>query len=296
MTIRGLWESLLDEKNESRANDMLQSWLKESPEVKAWLIEFKSRAGNPYPEVKLEDLWTLYALSRISDICTLRFQPRIKPAISEKNRWENKWEGVDITLEQYAQFFESLGFEVVERTTFHPFYHEIMSVEQSDHDDAPIEITETKWPCLMLGNMVFSRAGVAVRGGRNHIRKDVCEASKLYWAYWRKYKPYNDPSHGWGNNSQWCTEFRRDYHVNGFYFYNVDAEDIVTREKVDLSEGVVAYDWQWNEATNDEERVALSDEIRLTRIELLKNRCFIRTEVHSKYDQYPYQDFYQEAE
>ncbi|MFD0531918.1 hypothetical protein ACFQ1I_43790 [Kitasatospora arboriphila] len=46
---------------------------------------------------------------------------------------------------------------------FDPFLHEIVEVEQADDPAAPIEVTEVLWPGLMLGELLFSRAGVRVR-------------------------------------------------------------------------------------------------------------------------------------
>jgi hypothetical protein len=47
--------------------------------------------------------------------------------------------------------------------------------------------------------------------------------SCLYWAWWRRSRPVADLSHGWGHNSQWNTDFRRDYIAGGELHYNVDG-------------------------------------------------------------------------
>ena len=50
-----------------------------------------------------------------------------------------------------------------------------------------------------------------------------------------------DLSHGWGHNSQWRTDFRRDYIADGHLHYNVDADpsarsndDLDDRDRLDL--------------------------------------------------------------
>jgi hypothetical protein len=63
-----------------------------------------------------------------------------------------------------VSFAESLGLSVAEPRSFSPFYHEIVAVEQADNEDQPVTLLSTFWPCLLLGNMLFSRAGARVSG------------------------------------------------------------------------------------------------------------------------------------
>lgn len=41
-----------------------------------WLRAFGERCGDPIPAANREDLWRLYALSRVSDTLLLGFQPK----------------------------------------------------------------------------------------------------------------------------------------------------------------------------------------------------------------------------
>ena len=75
----------------------------------------------------------------------------------------------------------------------------------------------------MLGPLVFRRAGVRVKSGAHHVRKDVAESSTLFWTWSRANRPTLDLSMGWGSNSQWRTSFRRDYIFGDRAFLNVDA-------------------------------------------------------------------------
>ena len=155
---------------------------------------------------------------------------------------------------------------VVGSDRFTPFLHEVVMVDQHDNDDAPIGVVKELWPGLMLGEMLVSRAGVVVSGGRNHIIKAVAESSTLYWTYRRRARAYADLSHGWGSNSQWRTAFRRDYRIGGTLFLNVDGErEIATSLDAQGADGL----------TQDE------------CIELLTHRCFVTTD-KAHHDLWPY--------
>jgi hypothetical protein len=210
----------------------------------------------------VEDLWRLYALSRVNDILLLRFQPGCADGTA--------WPGPPVTLQQYLQFANDLGLSVAQEDSFFPFYHEVVEVDQAAAEDHLISITSSSWPCLMLGNMLFSRGGVRVHAGRNHVCKEVAESSTLYWASWRKNRPSDDLSAGWGSNSQWRTRFRRDYRVGGVLYFNVEGSN-------DLSDYRCGSD-----------RHGLT---RAERIELLTNRCFVTTSKPHD-DLFPYKDTY----
>lgn len=74
----------------------------------------------------------------------------------------------------------------------------------------------------LMGSMLLKRAGVVVTAGTRHLVAGVADRSTLYWTFWRRSRPTDDLSHGWGHNSQWSTDFRRDYLVDGRLHYNVD--------------------------------------------------------------------------
>jgi hypothetical protein len=119
--------------------------------------------------------------------------------------------------------------------------------------------------------MMFSRAGVAVHGGTDRIRPQIATSSKMYWAFRRKNRPYHDLSQGWGSNLQWRTSLRRDYRIGGRFYFNVDGKN-------DLEGSGFR--------SPNEDGLSLAE-----RIELLTNRCFIRTaKPHG--DLWPYDDCY----
>ncbi len=232
-----------------------------SIEAMGWRVGEQPHLNEPF----LFDLWELYAFSRVNDMLLLGFEPD-NPAIGE-------WSGPEITLEEYRRFMLPLGLGEISHAGFCPFFHEIVEVEQAEDADEPITLSETVWPGYMLGAMLLSRTGVKVRGGANHIVKEVAENSTLYWTFRRRNRTVDDLSHGWGSNSQWRTQFRRDYRTETAFYYNVDEMP----ENGDLAISSLNGD----ELTTDE------------RIELLRNRCFIKT-TKPHQDLFPYNDFYVE--
>ncbi len=140
--------------------------------------------------------------------------------------------------------------------------------------DEPIQIYEQIWPELMLGQMVFSRAGVSVLGGQCNVVKEVAERSTLYFSFRRAHRKTSDLSMGWGSNSQWRTDFRRDYQVGKTYIYNVDGT-----KQLNARAG----------ASRDEDGLT-----RAERIEHCKFRCFVVSR-KPDHDLWPYVDRYEEA-
>jgi hypothetical protein len=205
----------------------------------------------------------LYALSRVNDYLLLSFQGDAAAAGPRAG----------LTLDEYAQFFVHRGFHLVERNRYSPFCHEIVRVEQSQDADEPIRILAEIWPGLMLGDMMFSRAGVAVLGGRAHVVKEVAESSTLYFTHRRLSRQTNDLSMGWGSNSQWRTDFRRDYESDGMRIYNFDGTN---RLNVLAVSGV------------DRDGLTPGE-----RIELCRNRCFVVTS-KSHEDLWPFDDRFEE--
>ncbi|WP_194908739.1 hypothetical protein [Catenulispora rubra] len=185
--------------------------------------------GPGSPAHRADSLTTLYALSRLSDVLLLSFQPEADPA------WDTPWEhwldlvGTDwpaITREQYLELFTALGMSPITDLRFDPLLHEIVEiveVDQADDADAPITVSDPVWPGLMLGQMVFARAGVKVRAGVNHAQRGIADRSPLYWTFLRRHRPAIDLSGAWGRYSEWDTDFRRDYRADHVQHLNVDV-------------------------------------------------------------------------
>ena len=261
---RELYASLIEYEGKSEYRDVLAPWVEANADQRDWLRSFASRSRTPIPAAEPEDLWQLYALGRVNEILLLRFQ--------RGQADENDWPGPEISLDEYAAFAESLGLTVAAcESRSRPFITRSSRSVRPTTRSSPVSVLATFWPCLMLGEMLFSRAGVRVLGGRRFIRKEVAESSTLYWAYRRKNRPYRDLSRGWGSNSQWGTNFRRDYRIGQGFHYNVDGKhDLAVMEPTAV------------------DRYGLTRE---ERIELLTNRCFVTTtKPHS--DLFPYNDMF----
>jgi hypothetical protein len=204
----------------------------------------------------LNALHHLYALSRVNDVMLMAF--------TEGSHGYTGWQGPQFSVDERSKYLTALGMHLVEREMFHPFYHEIVEVEQSPDIAEPITLVKTIWPCFMLGQMMFSRAGVKVRGGSEHIVKEIAENSTLYWAYARKTRRTDDRSMGWGSNSQWRTKLRRDYEDDKAFYYNVDGKLDVHLPPPPPPPRI---------AEREPETLPLAD-----RIELITHRCFIKSD------------------
>ena len=247
---RSLYDAVLSHDGWSLYWQVLAPWLDSHEGEVEWLRAFAARGGDPIPPASDEDLWALYALSRAHDLLLTRFQPYRPEGTSFAP-------GTPLSLAEYIDFARALGFGVSEPSVFSSFYHEVVEVEVAASPDEPASVVACFWPCLMLGDLLFSRAGALISVGANAMDKEIAETSTLYWAYRRRNRPTNDLSFGWGSNSQWRTRFRRDYRIAGSLHYNVDGS-------VDL----------------EAEPLSDPDDSGLTqneRIELLTHRCFVAT-------------------
>jgi hypothetical protein len=228
-----LYDRMQNYDGDSLFADLLQPWLDANDAERRWLREFAARRGNPVPPATVDETIRLYALSRIVDVLQLSFQPRTP---------DTGWDSASVSRDEFDRFMAGLGLERIGQPRFHPFFHEIVTVDDLPDENASPEIVDVCWPGYMLGPLLVSRAGVRVRAGRRHLVKEIAESSMLYWAYARNHRPSTDLSRGWGSNSQWRTAFRRDYALDGALHYNVDAaappfamdEDLDQSERTEL--------------------------------------------------------------
>ncbi|MEL6339438.1 MAG: hypothetical protein AAFQ65_05975 [Myxococcota bacterium] len=242
---RRLYGEIL-ESNSNVYEQNLLPWLESFGESERdWLVDLASSAQTPpWPDASAENLWRLYALSRVNQLLLLAFQ---------RGGFDGEWQGPDVSPAQYLEFFGRLGLGHTSESEFHPFFHEIVHVAAAEDLNERPRLEAVHWPGLMLGNMMFSRAGCSISAGRAWANKPVAESSTLYWAFRRKHRKFEDPSHGWGSNSQWRTSFRRDFRAGDRYFYNVDGEE-------DLA----------SVTGTDEQGLSPAD-----RLELLRHRCLV---------------------
>jgi len=247
--LRDLHERVLDGVG-ACYETVLVPWLDANAEELGWFASVAARSQLEWcPDD--EALCRLHAAARVNDVLLLCFQPPPgDPA---------EWRGPSLSPQEYVAFMTALGMRVVTRPAFHPFFHELVSVEAASDVHAPIEITSVRWPCLMLGELLLSRAGVAIRAGAARIVPQIAETSTLYWATRRAHRPASDLSHGWGSNSRWRTPLRRDFVAGSRLHFNAQG-------KWDLGAG------------GGTARGPADDELTIEeRIELLVHRSFVRT-------------------
>ncbi|GAA4991762.1 hypothetical protein [Kitasatospora paranensis] len=203
-------------------------------------------------------LHELYALGRVSDVLLLGRQPAGRTA-------EIAVPGPALTDAGYLGLFAALGMTPSGSAVFDPLLHEIVEVEQSEDPRAPIEVIEVLWPSLLLGDLVFGRAGVRVRAGARRAQRGVADRSPLYWSFRRRHRPTVDLSQGWGGNSQWRTDLRLDYRTSSGDRLNVAGDRPI--------DGDPELGPDHPENLSPEERLLTP----LERRELLRHRCLLRT-------------------
>lgn len=228
-------------------------------------IRDRDCSGKHWPELLEGESMNLYCASRLSDLMLLSFQPG-----------DLDFAGIGTTLGNYIELFTHLGFAVLEPRQFHAFSCEVVEVIQSESTE--VAIIEVLWPAVMLGKMMFARAGVRVKAPSYVLTKGIADRSCLYWSYRRKYRKTNDLSHGWGSHSQWRTDFRRDFDLGDRYVYNVDVGSMIIDLREPISESEVI------------EEISI-----LERISLLKNRCITNIVRVNDADCWPYHDYYEEG-
>jgi len=211
----GLFEPTASYTGTDWTRDVLLPWTADNPATLAAL----QRIGRPeMASVSLadDDRWTLYALSRVAELLIVSSQP---PATDPDDNPVNQ----PLPPAAYHRFITAIGGHSPPADHFHPFLHEIVAAEQDPDPDLPPALVTSWWPPCVIGSLLLIRGGVTVRAGSRHLDPAVATGSTLYWAWTRRYRPVADLSHGWGHNSQWRTDFRRDYQLPDRLAYNVDA-------------------------------------------------------------------------
>jgi hypothetical protein len=171
----------------------------------------------------------LYAVSRMADVLIAPHQPvNDDPALLAWTTGRSWWEGQLPSASAWRSFCATIGATLIDESAFHPFFHEVVAVVPAEDPDEPPSLVEEHWPGALVGSMLLVRSGVTVRAGANVMDPAVAARSCLYFSWWRRNRVVRDLSHGWGSNSQWGTDFRRDYIVDGHLHYNVDRDNRAT--------------------------------------------------------------------
>jgi hypothetical protein len=171
------------------------------PRARALVVPLQRyRTRQPAGSVVLEDSWSLFALSVL---CDALLQP------------------LCVTQQQYCRFFGELGFEPFSGGDFSPLRHEVVRASVDPALGDSLRVEHADWPGLMLGQLVFARAGVHVGCGPTApLDPHIAERSTLYFAHQRFHRAANDLSHGWGHNSRWRTQFHFFYEEEALAVFN----------------------------------------------------------------------------
>lgn len=131
---RQLCEALLAYDGACVAEDLLRPWLRENDGERRWFGALARPRPRIVPTIAPEDSWRLYAMSRVAELVRL---PAVPPAA-------------------YLELMDALGFERVQERRFHPFFHEVVVVDQDPDDDAPVRLLAELWPGHALGPLLFA--------------------------------------------------------------------------------------------------------------------------------------------
>lgn len=265
-SIRDLYDKILDYNGEKLNDDVLKNWVAEN-DYKSYIdnLSYGFKLSET-PNISQDDLWELYALTRVLDVLTLRFQTNNKVDGYD-------WIGPELLIETYVNFNELIGLETEMPKLFNTFNCEIIEAQNGYSD---FKIIDCLFPAVKLKNLILKRAGVKILLSEDKYDLTLINNSTIYWTFRRKNRKYMDLSQGWGSNSQWRTDIRLDIETDSNFIYNHAG-------KLDLNKSTP-------ELLNELNRQNL--EIQ-DAIELTKYRHFIKSE-KDDHDLFPYEFRYEE--
>lgn len=213
LSIKDLYFKIQEFRGEEIFETLIQKWVLEN-DYKKYISNLSLKIQIEKIELTQEDIWELYALSRVLDILTLQFQTN--------NRVDDSsWAGTQISLSEYVEFNNMIGLTTEIPSAFKPFDCEIIEAQAGQND---FQINETCFPASKLNNLIIKRAGVKVSLNKEKYDVGLVNLASIYWTFWRKNRKYSDLSQGWGSNSQWRTDLRLDIETDDSFIYNLQGE------------------------------------------------------------------------
>jgi hypothetical protein len=264
---RQLYEALLDTPLDDR-NALLSQWTARTSDELDTVTPLRHRPAS-VGDAPGNQLSTLYALSRVSDFLIEEGCP---PGDFARGSAGGRTVDQDV-LAAHTAFFDNAGLRRYEHAeSFSPFHHEIFAVTRDDTLDTVI-VDGVLWPGFFFGDLLFCRAGVHVRAPAALIDAATATTSTLYFTSRRVPRRTNDLSDGWGSNSQWRTDFHRNYADSGGLHVNWDGRTYLGDP----------FDVPPNDP-NDALTLA-------QRRELLLHRCFVTAPPpEQEWDMFPFHD------
>ncbi|WP_434278836.1 hypothetical protein [Acinetobacter sp. CE-15] len=231
------FETILDFKAEDFFESVIKKWIVEN-DYKNYISNISNKISGRKNELLQEDIWELYALSRVLDLLTLPFQ-------TDNDADDSDWKGPRITVSEYIEFNNLLGLEITTPFSFKPFNCEIIEAQIGMND---FEIIECNFPAVKLNNLMIKKAGVKILLNPDKFNLNLINKASIYWAFRRKNRKYFDLSQGWGSNSQWRTDLRLDIETENSYIYNVTGKFNLNSPTIELTEELNQQDLELNEA------------------------------------------------
>jgi len=243
-SVRDLILDLRDEGAAGWGEAELVPWLEQRPAVRQRLRELGGPDAHRWRGESAS--MALYPVGRLVDLLIAPHQPvSDDPTLLAWTTGRPWWTGPLPAPTAWGVFRAAVGAVTIAEDRFHPFFHEIVAVSMWKDPAEPPHVVAEHWPGVLVGGLLLARAGVTVRAGANVLDPAIAARSCLYFAWWRRNRVVRDMSHGWGSNSQWSTDFRRDYVVGDELHYNVggaraggspadDDTDVSTDERRDL--------------------------------------------------------------
>lgn len=231
------FETILDFKAEDFFESVIKKWIVEN-DYKNYISNISNKISGRKNELLQEDIWELYALSRVLDLLTLPFQ-------TDNDADDSDWKGPRITVAEYIEFNNLLGLEITTPFSFKPFNCEVIEAQIGMND---FEIIECNFPAVKLNNLMIKKAGVKILLNPDKFNLNLINKASIYWAFRRKNRKYFDLSQGWGSNSQWRTDLRLDIETENSYIYNVTGRFNLNSPTIELTEELNQQDLELNEA------------------------------------------------
>ncbi len=231
------FETILDFKAEDFFESVIKKWIVEN-DYKNYISNISNKISGRKNELLQEDIWELYALSRVLDLLTLPFQ-------TDNDADDSDWKGPRITVAEYIEFNNLLGLEITTPFSFKPFNCEIIEAQIGMND---FEIIECNFPAVKLNNLMIKKAGVKILLNPDKFNLNLINKASIYWAFRCKNRKYFDLSQGWGSNSQWRTDLRLDIETENSYIYNVTGRFNLNSPTIELTEELNQQDLELNEA------------------------------------------------
>jgi hypothetical protein len=266
LSIRDLYDKILDFEGEGLYENVLKTWVAENSYGNYLSNIFDKLQSDNKIDFSQENIWELYALTRVLDILTLRFQTNNKADGSD-------WLGPKLSLTEYISFNDLIGLETRTPKSFNSFDCEIIKTREGEND---FLISECFFPSVRFKNLIIKRAGVKISLNPQNYNLTLINNATIYWAYRRKNRKYLDLSQGWGSNSQWRTDLRLDIETKDSFIYNQKGKFDLNYLTTELLEELSQQNLEIQEA-----------------IELTKYRHFIKS-TKDDTDLFPYDFKYEE--